>query len=107
MVDVARDLVGLHSTDAASVFLAARGRMRTTTVEAIERDLYEKRTVVRILGMRRTVFVVPVDLVAVVHAAATTTIELGERRRLVQMLEQAGIARDGTKWLKRVQDATV
>jgi Winged helix DNA-binding domain len=107
LVEVARDLVGLHSTDPASVFLAARARMRTASVEGIERDLYDRRTVVRILGMRLTIFVVPVELFAIVHAAVTRTIEVRERRKLVQLLEQAVIARDGTKWLRRIEDAIV
>ena len=40
VVDVARDLVALHSTDPASVFLAAAARVRDPEVEAIERALY-------------------------------------------------------------------
>jgi hypothetical protein len=57
--------------------------------------------------MRRTVFVVPVDLVPVVHSACTQALVPGERKRLVQMLEQSGIASDGRSWLRKVEDATV
>src|SRR5438067_8559600 len=69
--DVAADLVGLHGTDPASVFLSAQARMRDPSVGAIEQELYEERSLVRILGMRRTMFVVPLDLAAVVQAACT------------------------------------
>jgi hypothetical protein len=107
VAEVARDLVALHATDAASVYLAAAARMQDATIASIETELYDKRSVVRILGMRRTVFVVPAELVPVVHGACTRSIEVVERRKLVQFLERAGIAADGARWLRRVEDLTV
>jgi hypothetical protein len=105
-VDVARDLVGLHATDPASVYLAAAARMKAPKVDAIERDLYERRTLVRMLGMRRTMFVLPVDLASIVQAACTREIAVRERRVLIQILEQSGVP-DAPRWLARVGDATV
>jgi winged helix DNA-binding protein len=102
-VEVARDLVGLHGTTASSVFLSARARLRKPEVAAIERELYEDRTLVRMLGMRRTMFVVPRELAPIMNAACTRAIAVRERRRLVQWVEQAGIARDGGRWLKSVE----
>jgi hypothetical protein len=107
VVEVAGDMVGLHSTDAASVFLAAAARMRAASVGEIERALYEERALVRMLGMRRTMFVVPVDLAPVVNAACTQALVPGERRRLVEQLEQAGVASDGHRWLAEVQEAAL
>src|SRR5687768_9856243 len=69
--DVARGLVALHGTDPASVFLSAATRMRQPSVKAIEHTLYEDRSLIRMLGMRRTVFTLPVELAAVVQAACT------------------------------------
>jgi winged helix DNA-binding protein len=88
------------------VYLAAAARMKAPRVEAIERELYERRTLIRMLGMRRTMFVLPVELAAIVQAACTRMIAIRERRRLVQLLEQAGIA-DASRWLERVSTATV
>jgi len=105
--DVADSLVALHSTDPASVFLSAAARMDDATVEGIERALYDDRTLVRILGMRRTLFVVPVDLVSVVHAACTRAIAATQRRRYAGLIEDGGIADDGGAWLDRVGDATM
>jgi hypothetical protein len=107
LTQVAGDLLGLHATDPASVFLAARARMRALTVEQMERALYDERSLVKILGMRRTMFVVPADLMPVVDAACTRAIAARERRRLAQTLEQAGIAGDGDRWLRRVEEATL
>lgn len=105
--DVARGLVALHSTDPASVFLAAAARMRVPEVAAIERALYDDRSLVRMLGMRRTMFVVPAELVPVVHAGASAAIAVRERRRLVQHIEAAGLAGDGARWLGELEEAVL
>jgi hypothetical protein len=107
VVEVARDLVGLHATDPASVFLAAAARMRTPAVEAVERALYEDRLLLRMLGMRRTMFVVPVELAPVVHAACTQAIAAAQRRITVRLLDQSGIAEDPARWLEEVEAATL
>ena len=70
----------LHSTDAATVFLSVQARTTDVLPADIERELYDERTLVRMLGMRRTLFVVPRDLVPVVQAACTNTIEARQRR---------------------------
>jgi hypothetical protein len=106
VVDVAGDLLGLHATDAAAVYVAAAARLRRPSIEAVEDALYRRRAVVRVLGMRRTMFVLPLDLVPVVYAACTGAIATRERSRLVKHLEEAGIE-NGATWLKQAEDATV
>jgi DNA glycosylase AlkZ-like len=101
------DIVGLHGTDPASVYLGAWARTRQVDKAAIERALYEERSLVRMLGMRRTVFVVPVGLVPVIQAACTDQIAERMRRQLAQAIETSGIAADGAGWLKDVGEATV
>ena len=106
VVDVVRSVVALHATDAASVYLSARARLNAPTVAAVERALYEERALVRLLGMRRTMFVVPVNLAPIVQSACTEAIAVVERRKLVGHIEQGGVAEDGEAWLTRVGDAT-
>jgi len=106
VVEVARDLVAFHATDPASVFLAARARLRDPWVPAIEKALYEDRSLIRMLGMRRTMFVVADDLAPVVQAACTNDIAVVEKRRLVQLLEESGV-RNAAAWLKEVDESTV
>ena len=101
------DIVGLHGTDPASVYLGAWARTRQVDKAAIEHALYEERSLVRMLGMRRTVFVVPVGLVPVIQAACTDQIAERMRRQLAQAIETSGIAADGASWLKDVGEATV
>jgi Winged helix DNA-binding domain len=103
----AGDLIGLHGTDPASVYLAARARTRDADQAAIERALYEERSLVRMLGMRRTVFVVPADLVPVIQAACTDQIAERMRRQLTQVVAEAGIAPDAATWLKDVGEGTI
>lgn len=104
---VAGDLVGIHSTDPRTVFLSLWARMRAVDVGTIERALYEDRTLVRMLGMRRTLFVVPRDLVPVLHAVCTLAIAKRERRRIIQVLDQAGVAKDPSRWLRQAERVAV
>src|SRR5829696_2703985 len=53
----ADDLVGIHATDPASVYLALRARVAGLSRDALGAALYEERSLVKILGMRRTMFV--------------------------------------------------
>ena len=109
VVTVAGDLAGLHGSDPASVFLSARARLRRPggTVAALESALYEERTLIRTLCMRRAMFVVPLDLVPVVQAAVTDALVPGERRRAARMVEDAGIAADGAEWLAAMEAETL
>jgi hypothetical protein len=107
VVKVAGDLVGLHSSDPASVFLAARARVRNFSVGQLESELYDRRSLVRMLGMRRTMFVIPRDLAAVMDAACTQALSPGERKRLLGMLEDQSIAADPARWLRDVEERTL
>jgi hypothetical protein len=107
LVRVAGDLVGIHATDPASVYLGLRARVRTLTRERLGQALYEDRTLLKVLGMRRTMFVVPVELAGVVQAAVTTALAEAERKRLLRMLGEAGIAKNPARWLAKVEAETV
>lgn len=107
MVDAARSLVGIHSTDPGSVYLATFARAGAD-VTAIEHDLYAGGELVRMLGMRRTLFVVLREVVPVIQAACTDSIAAGMRKRIVKtFVEEGGIAPDGSKWLRQAEKATL
>jgi hypothetical protein len=100
---VARSLVVLHSTDAVTVFLAILARSEGVAPADIERALYDDRTLVRVLAMRRTLWVVPRELLPVVHAAATVDVAARQRRRLEQWVATAGVSKRPAAWIARAE----
>jgi DNA glycosylase AlkZ-like len=106
-LEAADALVALHSTDAATVFLSTWARTRDFESDQLERVLYEDRALVRMLGMRRTLWVVPRELAAVVDAACTRTVAARERRRLEKFVARSGVAEDPAGWIDRVAAAAL
>jgi hypothetical protein len=109
-LDVAESLVALHATDPASVYLAIRARADGTADE-IGAALYDDRTLIRTLGMRRTMFTLSVEAAGIVHAACTRAIAVRERVALVRLLGDAGeivaeAAGDVEGWLRDLERAT-
>jgi hypothetical protein len=106
---IARSLVVLHATDPSTVYLSVAARTVGARPDDVERSLYDERTLIRMLGMRRTMFVVPDELAAVVKASSTDTIAVRERRKLVGRLVAAGVDAGATvdveEWLDEVADA--
>jgi hypothetical protein len=96
---IADDLVGYHASDPVSVYLSARARFPALTVPAMERALYEERSLLKLLGMRRTMFVVPPELGSVVDAACTRLVSEREHRRFEQVLEANGVTDDPKAWI--------
>lgn len=104
---VAAALVGLHSSDPATVVLSLYNRIGGFTVEGFEDVMYEQRTLIRMLGMRRTLFVVPLELGGLVDAAATRSLVARERRRVAVAAERQGITADGERWIDDAYDAVM
>ena len=107
--ETAEAMAGLHSSDPATVYLSAWARVDGFAPADLGDALYERRSLVRMLGMRQTLFVVQRDLAAVMDAACTKALAPPERLRLIGMLEDQGIAKPGSgaRWLRRVQTKTL
>jgi hypothetical protein len=107
--EAAGAVVGLHSSDPATVYLSSWARVDGFEPADLEDALYRRRSLVRMLGMRRTMFVVPVDLAPVMHEACTRALIPGQRTRLVRMLEEQRVAPPGRgeAWLARVAAETL
>ncbi|MFI2436886.1 winged helix DNA-binding domain-containing protein [Streptomyces sp. NPDC018693] len=105
--EVAEALVALHGSDPATVYLAIGARLAdpADTVVETDRALYEDRSLVRMHGMRHTVFVFPTALTAVVHASTGLDVAGRERAALVKDMAKAG-APDAV-WLKEVEESTL
>jgi hypothetical protein len=105
--EVANRLVGYHSTDPTTVYLSARARVAGFGREDLDRALFDDRSLVRIVGMRRTLWVVPRPLLPVVHNSSTCDLIAPERRRTARMVEEGGIATDGAEWVRRAAARTI
>jgi hypothetical protein len=88
------------------VFLSAWARTRDFEPAQLERALYEERTLVRMLGMRRTLFVVPRELLSVVDAAASRAVATQERRTLERLLAENGVAAPDA-WIEQASGAAL
>ena len=107
---VAGAVVALHATEPATVYLSVLARCPGLTLEDVTRELYADRALVRMLAMRRTLFVLPRDLAPVVHHAASVEVAARIRRRLLKELATAAtdpaLPDDVDQWLTEVVTET-
>jgi hypothetical protein len=101
------DLVGLHATDPATPYLSLWARLPGFRVADLDDALYRERGHVKHLAMRRTLWVVGVDDLPHVQAAASDRVAANERRKLITDVQNAGVASDGDSWLDRACDAVL
>ncbi len=106
-VAAARSVVALHATDPGSVYLSAWARVDGLTVADVDEALYERRSLVKHLAMRRTLFVFPRDTLADAQAGASARVAGAERRRLVRDVERGALHADGERWLTEACEQVV
>ncbi|WP_436846539.1 winged helix DNA-binding domain-containing protein [Streptomyces niveus] len=109
-VEAAHDMVALHSTDPSSVYVGIWARTNGGSVREVEQALYEDRSLIRLLGMRRTVFVTSLDVAPVIQAACSNAVAARERRKLLGFLAASRVADDeaGVRtWLAETEDIAV
>ena len=97
--DVTRALTVLHSTEPATVHLSVQARAPEVAVADVERALYDERTLVKQLAMRRTLFVFPRDLLPAAWGSASARVAAQLRPRLAKEVEAGGLAPDGAAWV--------
>ncbi|GAA2238842.1 winged helix DNA-binding domain-containing protein [Kitasatospora cystarginea] len=101
---VAGAVVALHSSDPATVFLSAAARLEHSDTAALESALYERQTLVRMHGMRHTLFVLPEELASVVQSSTTRKVAEKERRMFTAFAAGGGFSPD---WLAKVERLTL
>ena len=108
---VVEALVCLHATDPASVYLSVLARGRGLGVPDLRRALYDDRSLVRWLAMRRTLFVFATNNIPIVQAAVSDPLAVTLRRRLIRMLERNGsdpaIAGELGAWVAEAEAETL
>ncbi|HEX5861735.1 MAG TPA: winged helix DNA-binding domain-containing protein [Nocardioides sp.] len=106
-LSAARALTGLHATEAATVYLALMARVESLTVADVDRALYDERSLVKQLAMRRTLFAFPRELLPAAWGSAAARVADQERRRVAKDAELGGLAADGEKWLEEARAAVL
>jgi hypothetical protein len=102
-----RAVTVLHSTEPATVYLSVRARVEGVTVADVDRALYEDRTLVKQLAMRRTLFVFPRDLLPAAWGSASARVAVALSARLAKEVEKGGVADDGAEWLEDAKAAVL
>lgn len=100
-------MVALHATDPVTVYLSAWARTREMAVADLEAALYSRRSLVKHLAMRRTLFIFAEADLDVVQSAVSGHIAASESRRLVREVERAGLYDDGAAWLEDASRAVL
>ncbi|MCM6773244.1 winged helix DNA-binding domain-containing protein [Nocardia sp. CDC159] len=102
---IADAMVALHASDPATVFLSVAARGIGLEPAHVEKALYEDRTLLRMLAMRRTMFVVPVDLVPALQASVANALADKQRRAYARYLAEV-VDGDVMAWLAEVEAET-
>src|SRR3954467_15957731 len=89
MERIVADFVGLHATDPATPYLSLRARLPGFAVADLDTALYRRRSLVKHLAMRRTLWVVGVDDLPLIQAAASNRVADNERRKLLSDVHKA------------------
>ena len=97
---VTRALTVLHATEAATVHLSCWARVAGLAPGAVDRALYDDRSLVKQLAMRRTLFVFPRDLLPAVWPSASARVAATERARMTRDVVRAG---QDAGWLDRAR----
>ena len=107
VAEVTRAMTVLHATEAATVHLAVAARAEGLKPEDVDAELYDARSVVKQLAMRRTLFVFPRDLLPAAWGSASARVATSERKRIAKAIAAAGIAPDGNAWLDAAREAVL
>jgi len=94
-------MTALHATEPATPYLSLQARVEGLTVADVDAALYDERSLVKPLVMRRTLFVVTRDLLpSVVGSAGRRVAEVGRKR----LVHDAGDLGDhlGDGWIETV-----
>lgn len=100
-VAAAEAVVCLHATEPATVYLSVAARTEGVGVADVDRALYDERSLVKQLAMRRTLFVFPRDLLPAAWGSASARVARTEHARMAGDAVKAGLTGDGEAWVER------
>jgi hypothetical protein len=98
--EATRAMTCWHATEPASVHLAAWARTGASR-GLVDKALYEDRSIVKQLAMRRTVFVFPRELLPAVWGSAAARVAVQQRAQLARDVVKHGVTADGESWVEQ------
>lgn len=104
---VADAVAGLHATTPSTVHLSTWARGGASTPEAVEAALYDHRTLVKQLVMRRTLFVMTREMLAESVSAVGPRVAASERTNLLRDLRRDDGPDDPENWIDRAREAVL
>jgi len=102
-----RAMTVLHATEPATPYLSLFARIDSFARADLDDALFESRSLVRQLAMRRTLFVFPRDLLPAAVSGPSARVARQEYGRLVKDLERSQITDDGASWLATARKAVL
>jgi hypothetical protein len=106
-VAATRAMTVLHSTEPPTPYLSLQARVDGLTRADVDRALYDDRSLVKQLAMRRTLFVFPRDLLPATWGSASARVADQERKRITKDAVLGGLATDGEEWLRSAREAVL
>src|SRR5262249_13561263 len=97
----------LHATEPATPYLSLFARIDSFTRADLDNALFESKSLVKQLAMRRTLFVFPRDLLPAAVSSASARVAHQEAGKLVKDLERSRVTDDGASWLAAAREAVL
>ena len=80
IIQIVKDIGGLHATSATGPYLSLFARTRNFVKEYLDGELYVKRNLGKIRCMRGTLYIITKEMIPIVHAATKETWEKLSKR---------------------------
>lgn len=96
-------MTALHATEPATPHLSLLARVRELSVEDVEAAMYDERSVLKVMAMRRTLWVVDRELAPSVIGSAGRRVADTERKRLLKDAAASDTLDDG--WIDAAETA--
>ena len=97
----------LHATDPATIALTCWARLDDFAVADLDRAMYEDRSLIKHMAMRRTLFVFPRELLGAAQAGASARVHEAERGRVTRDVVKSGVSDDGEAWYAEASAAVL
>ena len=107
VVEAADAMVGLHATTPSTVYLSAWARVAGFTPDAMSAALYDDRTLIKQLAMRRTLFVFPRPVLADAVGAIGRRGCASERTNMLRDLRRSDDFDDPEGWIDAASAAVL